>query len=86
MVLDDKIRIIGRSVVRKEARELKIMLDMLRHTCRDRAKSKELMGSTYMYSRDCLWHQQVSFLSYLFHRLLFALFTVCLLSVLVPVC
>lgn len=56
--LDDKIHIIGKSVVRKEVKELKVMLELLQHTCTDRVKARDIMGGSYIHSRDCLWHQQ----------------------------
>lgn len=62
MALDDKIRIIGRGIVKKEVRELEGMQELLQHTCSDRIKARDLMGGSYVASRDCLWHDQVGFL------------------------
>jgi hypothetical protein len=60
--LDEKIRIIGRGAVKREARELKAMQGLVQRACGgDGDSARDLMGPTYAANKDCMWHDQVSY-------------------------
>jgi len=56
--LDEKIGIIGKGAVRREAAELRLMQELAQHACTDPQRAHELMGKSYNYRKDCLWHDQ----------------------------
>lgn len=56
--LDEKVGIVGRGAVRREAKELKLMQQLAHHACTDRQRARDLMGQSYDFRKDCLWHDQ----------------------------